>query len=106
MEIPDILSSRQARWGEMNIAVENIAIGDATDFFAAKLPDGRCQCPHWGYVTKGRQRLKYADHDEVISAGDVYYLPPGHIPVVEEPLEVVEFSPLAEYEKATAQLMG
>jgi hypothetical protein len=106
MEIPNILTSRQAQWGEMNVAVENIAIGDATDFFAAKLRDGRCLCPHWGYVITGRLRVKYADHDEVISAGDVYYLAPGHIPVVEEPLEVVEFSPLAAYEKTTAQLMG
>ena len=106
MEIPDILTSRQAQWGDMNVEFVNIAIGDATEFFAAKLPDGRFQCPHWGYVINGRQRLKYADHDEVISAGDVYYIPPGHIPVVEEALEVVEFSPLAEYEKTTAQLMG
>jgi hypothetical protein len=29
---------------------------------------------------------------------------PGHIPVVEEPLEIVEFSPSADYEKTTAAL--
>ena len=106
MEIPGALTSRQAQWGDLNVAIESIAIGDATDFFAAKLPGGRCQCPHWGYVIKGRLRVKYADHDEVISAGDVYYLAPGHIPVVEETLEVVEFSPLADYEKTTSALMG
>ena len=39
-------------------------------------------------------------------AGEVYYLAPGHIPVVEEPLEIVEFSPLADYEKTTAALMA
>jgi hypothetical protein len=106
MEIPNILTSRQAQWGDLNLAVENIAIGDATGFFAAKLPNGRCQCPHWGYVIKGRLRVKYSGHDDVISAGDVNYLAPGHIPVVEEPLEVVEFSPLADYEKTTAALMA
>ena len=53
MEIPNIITSRQAQWGDLNVAVENIAIGDATKFFAAKLPEGRCQCPHWGYVVKG-----------------------------------------------------
>jgi len=106
MEIPNILTSRQAQWGGLNVAAETIAIGDATDFFAAKLPDGRCPCPHWGYVIKGRMRVKYADHEEVISAGDIYYLEPGHIPVVEEPVEVVEFSPRADYEKTTAALMG
>jgi hypothetical protein len=72
--------------------------------FAAKLPDGRCPCPHWGYVIKGRLRVKYASHEEVLCAGQVYYLAPGHIPVVEEPLEIVEFSPSADYEKTTAAL--
>jgi hypothetical protein len=61
---------------------------------------------HRGYVIKGRLRVRYSDHDEVISTGDVYYLAPGHIPVVEEPLEVVEFSPLADYQKTTAALMA
>jgi hypothetical protein len=73
MEIPDILTSRQAQWGDLNVAVANIAIRDATEFFAAKLPDGRCPCPHWGYVIKGRLRVKYTDHEEVLSAGEVYY---------------------------------
>lgn len=57
-----------------------------------------------GYVIKGRLRVKYADHEEVLSAGEVYYLAPGHIPVVEEPLEIVEFSPSADYEKTIAAL--
>ena len=106
MEIPSILTSRRAHWGELNVAVENIAIGDATGFFAAKLPDGRCECPHWGYVIKGRMRVKYSGYEEVISAGDVYYLAPGHVPVVEESVEVVEFSPVTDYEKTTAALMA
>ena len=44
-------------------------------------------------------RIKYRDREEVVSAGDLYYLPPGHIPVVEEQIEVVEFSPKGEYQK-------
>jgi uncharacterized RmlC-like cupin family protein len=96
--------SRQTQWGGLNVAVETIAAGlDATEFFAS-LPEGRCQCPHWGYVVKGRGRIKYADHEETISAGDVYYLPPGHIPVVEEDTVLIEFSPLGEYEQTTAAL--
>ena len=30
----------------------------------AGLPDGRCQCPHWGYVVKGRQTWRFADREE------------------------------------------
>jgi hypothetical protein len=43
-------------------------------------------------------------HEEVLSAGEVYYLAPGHIPIAEEPLETVEFSPSADYEKRIAAL--
>src|SRR5262245_22163284 len=97
--VPGALTSRHVRWGDLHVAVERIAVGEATDFFAARLPSGRCDCPHWGYVLEGRLRIKYADHDELISAGELFYLPPGHIPVVEETAEIIEFSPHAAYER-------
>jgi len=91
--------SRDIEWGEMNVAWEGWESGmDATSMFAG-LPDNRCQCPHWGFLIKGQMRIKYADHEEMISAGDVYYLPPGHIPVIEEDAELIEFSPKGEYQK-------
>ena len=43
--------------------------------------------------------FRYADHDEVYEAGDAYYAPPGHIPVVTAGTEVVEFSPTEEYDR-------
>src|SRR5438445_7873754 len=61
------------------------------------LPDDRCQSSHWGYVFKGKVTFKYADREEVYEAGDAYYAPPGHIPVVTEGTEMVEFSPSEEY---------
>ena len=69
---------------------------DATPFFKG-LPDDRCQSHHWGYVVAGKVTFRYADHDEVYEAGDAYYAPPGHIPIVEAGTEVVEFSPTAKY---------
>jgi hypothetical protein len=58
------------------------------------LPDDRCQCPHWGYVTKGRLTFRFADHDEVFEAGDAFYLPPGHVGVANDPdTEYLQFSP-------------
>ena len=42
------------------------------------LPGGRCSCPHWGYVLKGRMTVRYADHEEVCETGDAFYMPPGH----------------------------
>lgn len=77
----------------MNVAYEALPGGMDTAPLFKGLPDGRCQCPHWGYVIKGRFRVSYADHEEVINAGELYYLAPGHLPYVEEDTEVVEFSP-------------
>ncbi len=92
-------ASRQVEWGEMNVAFETYPGGmDAAELFKG-LPDDRCQCPHWGYLIKGTLRVKYADREEVIRAGDVYYMAPGHIPVTDEDIEVVEFSPKGEYQR-------
>ncbi len=56
------------------------------------LPEGRCQCPHWGYVIKGSMRVCYKDHEEEIHEGDVFYLPAGHLVAMEAGTEVVQFS--------------
>lgn len=68
------------------------------------LTDGRCQAPHWGYVLSGTLKIKYADHEEAINAGEAFYLPPGHIPYVDENTELVQFSP-AEAFKQTMETM-
>src|SRR4051795_10943426 len=78
---------------------------DATPLFRG-LPDDRCQSPHWGYVIEGRVTFCYPDRDEVYEAGDAYYAPPGHIPVVEAGTDVVEFSPTEEYERTMAVVAG
>lgn len=63
------------------------------------LPDDRCQCRHWGYVLRGKIVFRYPDRDETYDAGDAFYAPPGHTPVVFEGTEVVEFSPTNEAAK-------
>jgi len=68
---------------------------DATPLMTG-LPGDRCQCPHWGYVIKGRVTYRFEDRDEVVEAGDAFYLPPGHVPVVEAGTEFVQFSPAHE----------
>ena len=70
------------------------------------LPNDHCQCPHWGYVFKGKMTARYADRDEVFEAGDAFYTPPGHIPVANEPgTEFVSFSPSEELRTAEAVMM-
>ena len=71
---------------------------DPAEFFKG-LPDDRCQCEHWGYVIQGRVSFKTADGEETFEAGDAYYVPPGHTPVLYAGTEVVEFSPTDELQR-------
>jgi len=66
------------------------------------LPGDRCQCPHWGVVTKGKVVFRYADHDETFLAGDAYYGAPDHVPLLFAGTEIVEFSPSVELEQTMA----
>ncbi|CAN5124065.1 hypothetical protein BH18CHL2_BH18CHL2_09900 [soil metagenome] len=63
------------------------------------LPDDRCQAPHWGYVLKGKLGYRTARGEEVIEAGEAYYVQPGHTPVLYAGTEVVEFTPTKELAK-------
>jgi hypothetical protein len=78
---------------------------DATPFFRG-LPDDRCQSPHWGYVLAGRLTFRYADREETYEAGDAYYGPPGHVPLVTAGTEIVEFSPTEEYARTLEVVAG
>jgi glyoxylate utilization-related uncharacterized protein len=71
---------------------------DPAPFFQG-LPDDRCQCPHWGYVIKGKITFRFADREETYEEGDAYYVPPGHTPLMYDGNEIVEFSPTAELAK-------
>ena len=77
---------------------------DAAPLFAG-LPDDRCQSPHWGVVLEGRVTFRYADREESVEAGEAYYAPPGHTPVVAAGTRVVEFSPTGDYERTMAVVM-
>ena len=79
--------------GGYTVAFERYsADADLTPLFAG-LPDDRCQCPHWGYVVQGKVTFRFADHEETYEAGDAYFAPPGHTPVLYDGTEIVEFSP-------------
>jgi hypothetical protein len=103
--IGDVYEGRFAEWGEFSGYFEKIKGG--TDFspLFVGLPDNMCQSPHWGYLFKGKLRFIFNDHEEVISAGEAYYAPPGHTVVCLEDAETVEFSPTADFQ-ATMEVAG
>lgn len=66
------------------------------------LPDDRCQGQHWGYVCRGQITFVFADHEETFTAGDAYYVGPGHTPKLHADSEVMEFSPTDELQATMA----
>src|SRR6476469_5872934 len=104
VELPGI-TIRVADWGNMTVGLEDFPAGVDTRPVFKGLPDDRCQCPHWGYVLRGQARVLYADREEVLSAGQAYFLPPGHNVVYDQDTQLVEFSPAGEY-AATLEVAG
>lgn len=76
------------------------ADADPARFFEG-LSDDRCQCPHWGYVIRGKLIFRFADREETYQEGDTFYAPPGHTPLIFEGTEVIEFSPTDEAAKTS-----
>src|SRR6266568_2951739 len=83
---------RSAEWGELTIDFAKPPPGDLAPLLKG-LPDDRCQCPHRGYLFKGRIVVRSADHEETIEAGQAFYMPPGHAPEALEECELIQFSP-------------
>ena len=85
-------------WGGMVVNYVELPAGaDFTPLFEG-LPDGKCQCPHWGYVLKGAVSLRYSDGtEEVASAGEVFYWPAGHTGWVDEDTAFIDISPAEEF---------
>ena len=68
------------------------------------LPDDSCQCPHWGYVFKGRLTFNFSDHTEVLEPGDAFHLQPGHVMLAEAGTEYLQFSPKEELAAVSAAI--
>jgi hypothetical protein len=85
-----------AEWGEMIIDFAKFPPFNLAPLLKG-LPDDRCQCPHWGYLFKGKIVVRYADHEEIIQAGQAFYMPPGHAPEALEACEIMQFSPSAAH---------
>jgi hypothetical protein len=81
-----------ANWGGMTIVFDRMQAGQDVSSMLDALPEGRCQASHWGYLLKGRASVDYGTHAEVIEAGDVYYVAPGHRFTVLEDSEALEFT--------------
>ena len=93
VDVADAGQQYRGEGGGMSVALETWAAGLDTAEWFAELPGGACQEPHWGYCLKGQVTMRYTDGQaEVISAGDAYYIRPGHNAHLDEDTEFVEFT--------------
>ena len=89
----------QSIGGGMSVAF--VQFPEGTDMGPALegLADDLCPCPHWGYLIKGRLKMRTPNGDELYKAGEAFYWPPGHAPVALEDCEYLDFSPTADFER-------
>ncbi|RDV11840.1 cupin domain-containing protein [Pontibacter diazotrophicus] len=98
LEVPGAKITSEA-FGDITVAFTSLSKGTDLAPLLEGLPHDHCQCPHWGYVMKGKIRIRYQDGtEEVTEGGNLYYWPAGHTGVVEEDVEFIEFSPKHEME--------
>ncbi|MGZ4848276.1 MAG: cupin domain-containing protein [Halobacteriota archaeon] len=90
---------REIAWGEMHVEIGTFYKDVDVTPYLKGLPDDRDPIPHWGYLLKGRFRAIYQDREEVVNAGDVFYLEPGRTMIFEAGTEYVVFGPEEEIKK-------
>jgi hypothetical protein len=84
-------------WGDMYVWFERAPAGQDASAMFKGLPNDSCQCPHFGYLFKGKLLVRYDDHEEVFTAGQAFYIKPGHRPLGLEDYELLEFTPKAQF---------
>lgn len=85
-------------FGDISGEYFTLAAGvDTTPLFEG-LDGNLCQCPHWGFVLRGRLTTTNANGaQETVSANDLFYWPPGHNVKVDADSEIIMFSPQHEH---------
>jgi len=104
MEIPGAVIRQRTDFGDASglgkFSAEYFSFSagvDTTPLFEG-LEGNLCQCPHWGFVLRGRLTTTNADGvQETVSANDLFYWPPGHNVKVDSDAEIVMFSPQHEH---------
>ena len=104
MEIPGAVIRQRMDFGDASgfgkISGEYFTLSagvDTTPLFQG-LEGNLCQCPHWGFVLRGRITTTNATGvQETVNANDLFYWPPGHNVKVEADAEIVMFSPQREH---------
>ena len=104
MEIPGAVIRQRTGFGDVSgfdeISGEYFTLSagvDTTPLFQG-LEGDLCQCPHWGFVLRGRiTTTDSKGEQETVNANDLFFWPAGHNVRVDEDAEIVMFSPQREH---------
>lgn len=104
MEIPGAVIRQRTGFGDVSgfneISGEYFTLSagvDTTPLFQG-LEGNLCQCPHWGFVLRGRITTTDAKGEqETVNANDLFFWPAGHNVRVDEDAEIIMFSPQREH---------
>src|SRR3990170_2837617 len=96
---------RKQSLGNMSVAFVQGVKGTDLRPALKGLPDNLCQCPHWGYVLKGKLRMHTKAGHEDYEAGQAFYWAPGHAPEMLEDSEYVDFSPTEEFDAVIQHIL-
>jgi len=105
MEGPGTTMRGLPGFGGMTVAFNELPAG--TDFspLLQGLKNNSCHCPHWGYMVEGALLVKYDNGtEETLTAGDVFYLPPGHTAIVVKDMKFLDFSPEKELNEVMSHI--
>lgn len=113
MDIPGARIRQQQGFGTVrgfdSLSAEyfTLAAGVDTAPLFIGLEGDKCQCPHWGFVLRGRLTTTDADgRRETVVANDLFYWPPGHNVRVEDDAEIVMFSPQHEHTRVIEHMIA
>lgn len=48
--------------------------------------------------------VRYSDHEEIVQAGEAFYMPPGHVPAATAGTEFLQFSPTDQIQAVEAHV--
>ena len=104
INVPGAIARQQLGFGDATgysaIAGEYFSLKAGTDIapLLKGLESNLCQSPHWGYMLEGEVTVTYTDgNEETVSAGELFYWPPGHSVRAGADAEIILFSPQVEH---------
>jgi hypothetical protein len=96
-----------SKYGMMGAEYFSLGAGADIKELLHGLENDLCQAPHWGYLLEGAVTVTYANQSEdKVTAGDLFYWPPGHTVRADANAEIILFSPQNEHTPVIEHLLN